>query len=67
MIFNRYKTSASLCGSKYVQLQLRILITYHYRRKINKKLVDCFFTSVPILSSAEIKTIENHILLFLNI
>ena len=62
-------TSASLCGSKYVQLQLRILITcvYHNRKKINKKSADCFFTSIPILSSSEIKTVGNHILLFLNI
>ena len=69
MIFNGHKTSARLCGSKYVQWQQRIPITYvyHNREKINKKTADCFFTSIPILSSAETKTIWNHILPFLNI
>ena len=56
MIFKSHKTSASLCGSKYVQLQPRILITcvYHNREKINYKSADWFSTSIPILSSAEI-------------
>ena len=66
MIFNGHKTSASLYG--YVHLKPRILITcvYHNREK-NKKSADLFFTSTPILSSAEIKTVGNHILLFLDI
>ena len=66
MILNSHKTSASLCGSKYVQLQPRILITcvYHNREKINKKSADWYFTSIPILSSAEIKSFGNHILFF---
>ena len=63
-------TSASLCGPKYVKLQPRILITCvdHNWEKINKKSADCFFTTIPILSSAEIiTTVGNFILLFLNI
>ena len=57
MIFNSHKTSGSLCGSKYVQLQSRILITcvYHNQEKINKKSTDWSFTSIPFLSSVEIK------------
>ena len=37
MIFNIHKTYASLCGSKYVQLQPQILITCvnYNRKKIN--------------------------------
>ena len=67
--FLSHKTSASLCSSKYVQLQPRILITcvYHNREKINKTSVDWFFTSIPVLSSAEINHFGNHIFLFLNI
>ena len=51
-----HKTSASLSGSKYVQLQPGILITcaYHNREKINKKSADWFFTSLP---SAEMLTL----------
>ena len=69
MIFNSHKTSANLCGSKYVQLQPRILITcvYHNREKINKTSGDLYFTFLPILSSAEINTFGNYILLFRNI
>ena len=38
MIFNSHKTSASMCDSKYVQLQPRILITCvnHKREKYIK-------------------------------
>ena len=37
------------------------------RKKQIKKSAAGFFTSTPILSSAEIKTTGNHILIFLNI
>ena len=71
MIFNSHEISASLYGSKYVQLQPQIPITgvYHKREKINIKSADWFSKSIPILhvSSAEIKTIGKPILLFLNI
>ena len=41
MIFNSHKTSASLCGSKYVQLQPQILITclYHNWEKIKNRTI----------------------------